>query len=77
MLTAVAAENAFLNSDFSDIHTALTVNGLGKGKIAGIYFDIGQQYINGRTAGACDFVKRTVSKLLQKPELTVIGQPQY
>lgn len=73
VLTAVAAENAFLNSDFSDIHTALTVNGLGKGKIAGIYFDMGQQYISGRTAGACDFVKRTVSKLLQKPELTVIG----
>ena len=71
--SAEVIETAFLDSNRENIQTALTVNNVGKGKMAGIYFDMGHQYMKGRTTGACDFIKRTVDLLLPEPYLVVTG----
>ena len=52
---------------------AATVNTYGKGRIAGIYFDLGRGYLNGKTSGACDFIRQVVERVHPEMKVRVTG----
>lgn len=52
---------------------AASIAEYGKGKIAGVYFDFGERYVNGATATARDFLNALVRELFPKPMVEVVG----
>jgi hypothetical protein len=52
---------------------AASVNNYGKGKIAGIYMNIGERYINAATSLSRDFLNGIVRELFPEPLVTVQG----
>lgn len=52
---------------------AASIAECGKGKIAAIYFDFGERYVNGATATARDFLNALVRELFPKPMVEVVG----
>ncbi len=52
---------------------AASIRKMGKGKIAGIYFDYGERYLHAATSTARDFLKEIVTELFPEPVVTVTG----
>ncbi|MCD6307555.1 MAG: hypothetical protein J7M24_01020 [Candidatus Latescibacteria bacterium] len=52
---------------------AATIRSLGRGKIAAVYFDMGERYLNARTFLARDFLDDLVSELFPEPLVEVSG----
>lgn len=69
----IIEEQYFSPSRKSRKFIAATVNDYGKGKIAGIYFDMGNQYLSGRSIGAVEFIKDITVSLIKEPLVNVSG----
>jgi len=52
---------------------AATIRSLGRGKIAAVYFNIGERYLAARTFLACDFLDDLVRELFPEPLVEVSG----
>lgn len=63
----------FEEADFSEQYdVAATITAIGKGKIAGVYFDFGERYLHGATTVAREFMDGLVRQLYQ-PAVEVRG----
>lgn len=69
----IIEEQYFGPSRNSEKFIAATVNNYGEGKIAGVYFDMGNQYINGRCVGAVQFLRDITDYLIPNPLVKVMG----
>ena len=69
----VTEEQYYSPSRTGEKFIAATVNDYGRGKIAGIYFDIGKQYLNGRSIGAVQFIKDITQNLISEPLVNIRG----
>lgn len=56
-----------------DWKPAATIANLGKGRIAGVYFDLGHRYYNAGVSVVRTFLKEIVNKLFPEPLVSVIG----
>ena len=65
----IFASNGFKGDS---VHAA-SINEYGKGKIAGVYFDFGQQYREARTVVAREFLNSLVRQLFPEPVVEVTG----
>lgn len=64
----------FFNNDLRDGEgVAASMRNLGKGKIAGVYFNFGNSYLNYQSPDLRDFLKSTVNKLFRKPIVEIAG----
>jgi hypothetical protein len=64
----------FYNNDYRDGEgVSASMKQLGKGKIAGIYFNFGNSYLNLQSPALRDFLKNIVNKLFQNPIVEVSG----
>jgi len=61
------------NDNVGPWHPAASIASLGKGRIAGVYFDFGERYLNGRTSTSRKFLGSLVAQLVPDPLVTVTG----
>jgi hypothetical protein len=66
--------NVFLNDDFRDVSTpAASISAYGKGKIAAVYLNLGENYVLNKSPLERDFINKLTSTLFEKPMVKVEG----
>ena len=72
---ASATSNFYKGSDFTAKGTeiASVVNSLGKGKIAGIFFNAGSAYLNYKSPALRDFIAERILELFPNPLVKING----
>jgi hypothetical protein len=61
------------NDNIGAYETAASIRNLGKGKIAGIYLNLGRRYLTGKTTVTRDFINGVVQELFPDKIVDVVG----
>ncbi len=56
-----------------DYEPAASINQFGEGKIAGVFLNLGECYLNGKVTAARDFIDDLVNELFPNPIVSVLG----